>query len=70
MSQTVKELHQKRMKLWNASIESHRRYINKKPGSLRINSLSSEIARYAARMITELFFPKRAEPMLNVWTAA
>ncbi len=28
MKQTVKELHQKRMKLWDASIESHKKYIN------------------------------------------
>jgi hypothetical protein len=29
MSQTVKELHEKRMKMWNESIENHKKYIDK-----------------------------------------
>ena len=32
MNQTVKELHEKRMKLWNTSIGSHKKYINMETG--------------------------------------
>jgi SAM-dependent methyltransferase len=32
MSQTVKELHEKRMKMWNESISNHKKYIDPKTG--------------------------------------
>lgn len=32
MSQTVKELHKKRMKMWNESIDNHKKYIDPKTG--------------------------------------
>ena len=32
MSQTIKELHKKRMKMWNQSMENHKKYINPKTG--------------------------------------
>jgi len=32
MSQTVKELHEKRMKMWDQSIENHKKYINPETG--------------------------------------
>lgn len=35
MNQTVKELHEKRMKLWNASISNHGKYIDTKSGLFR-----------------------------------
>ena len=32
MSQTVKELHEKRMKMWDESIENHKKYIDTNTG--------------------------------------
>jgi len=33
MSQTVKELHEKRMKMWNESMKNHAKYIDSETGS-------------------------------------